>query len=82
MRATSLGIFVQNYLGYATNMYLFFLMKKPPITKIPPCTHLGKQSGSAIFSYDGIDRIRFAGQRVYSQSQPVHRPPEEGYICG
>ena len=27
MRATSLGIFVQNYLGYATNMYLFFLMK-------------------------------------------------------
>lgn len=23
MRATSLGIFVQNYLGYATNMYFF-----------------------------------------------------------
>ena len=34
----------------------------------------------AIFSYDGTDRIRFTGQGVYAQSQPVIRPPEDRFV--
>lgn len=44
-------------------------------------TVLGKQSGIAIFPYDGMSRVRFAGQGVCSPTLSRKHPTPRRRIC-